>query len=100
MDVTTRVLVTCGLIVSAVGVVDATITREWDLFVLFVLATAIQLAIWLRQGAHRTPVTIRPDLAHWIERQAEVTGEPHDDVLDRAIATYKHGLYADEQPRR
>lgn len=98
MDMTTRLLVTVGIVLSGVGVVDASIDGDWDLLVLFALITLVQAAIWIRQGANRITVTVRPDLAHWIERQSHVTGEPHDDVLDRAIATYKSGMYADEQP--
>ena len=93
-DVSTRVLLTVGLGVIAVGAVDAFISREWDLLAVFALAGLVQLTIWLRERPNRRPVTLRADLAHWLERRAQESGEPFDDVLDRSVAWYKHGLYA------
>ena len=97
MDVSTRVLIAIGLVVSAAGIVDAAVSREWDLLVIFALVAAVQLTIWLRQGANRVTVTIRPDLAQWLRHQSELSGESYDDVLDRSIASFRHGLYADER---
>ena len=50
---------------------------------------------WTRQRASRRNVTLRPDLAHWLTDRAHATGEPFDDVLDRAVATYQHGMHVD-----
>lgn len=96
MNVSTRVLLTVSLIITGVGVLDAAIGSEWDLLIIFALSAALQLAIWLRQGASRRTTTIRPDLAQWLERRSESTGEPYEDVVDRALATFKQGLYADD----
>jgi len=97
MNVSTRILLVVSLVITSVGIVDAAIGREWDLMVIFALTAAIQLVIWLRHGASRIATTIRPDLGHWLESRSEATGEPYEDVLDRAIATFKQGLYADDQ---
>ena len=98
IGLSTRVVLSAGLIVTGVGALDAFISREWDLFVVFCLSISLQLLLWLRFRANRLPATLRPDLARWLERQAERTGEPVDDVLDRAVAWYRSGLFVD-RPR-
>lgn len=92
-DLSTRVLVSLGLVISGVGALDAFISREWDLLAVFALSIVVQLTIWLRQRASRTPVTLRPDLAQWLDHRAHRTGEPLDDILDRAVAWHRHELY-------
>lgn len=91
-----KVLFLLALVSSGVGIVDALLTGEWDLLVLFALTATWLVLLWLRQRAHRTMVTLRPDLAHWVEHRAETAGEPFDDVLDRAVAAFKHGIVVDE----
>ncbi len=91
-----RLLLLLALVFAGVGVVDAAITSEWDLLVLFAVVATLLGAMWVRERAHRVAVTLRPDLAHWVERRAETAGEPFDDVLDRAVATFKHGIVVDE----
>lgn len=93
-DVSTRVLLSVALVVTGVGVLDAFISREWDLLVVFLLSGTLQLTLWLRQRANRTPVSLRPDLTRWLERQSQRSGEPFDDVMDRAVAWYQHGLFS------
>lgn len=87
-----------GLIITLVGALDSFISREWDLLVVFLLAAFVQLLLWVRQRANRTPTSLRPDLARWLNHRSETTGEPFDDMLDRAVARYKHGLYDDDGP--
>ena len=94
-DVSTRLVLTIGLIVVAVGALDSFISREWDLLVVFALSGIVQLGLWLRQSGRRSPVSLRPDLARWLAQRSEQSGEPFDDLLDRAVARYKHGLYDD-----
>lgn len=93
-DLSTRVLISVGLVVSGVGAFDAFLSREWDFLAVFGLSIIIQLIIWLRQRANRIPVTLRPDLAHWLDHRAQRTGEPFDDILDRAVAWHRHELYS------
>ena len=97
MDFSTRLLIMLALVASGVAVLDAAISGEWDLLVISSIVTVLLLAVWLRQRASRVDVTLRPDLAHWIERRAQASGEPFDDVLDRSVASFQHGLYADGQ---
>lgn len=97
IGVSTRVVLSIGLVVTGVGALDAFISREWDLFVVFLLSMSLQLLLWLRFRANRIPVSLRPDLARWIERQSQRTGEPFDDVLDRAVAWYHNGLFVDDR---
>ncbi len=100
IGLSTRVIRIAALVVTTVGALDALIGREWDLFVVFCLSISLQLMLWLRFRANRIPVTLRPDLAHRIERLAERTGEPADDVIDRAIAWYHSGLFVDDAAHR
>ena len=96
IDISTRVLLTLSLIVTGVGAADSFISAEWDLLSVFALAGLLQLVIWLQQRGNRLPTTLRPDLAHWLERRSQESGEPFDDILDRAVTWYQHGLYAGE----
>ncbi len=89
-----RFVQSVGLIVATVGALDAFISREWDLLVVFLLIVAVDLLLWLRLRAARTPVSLRPDLARWVDHQAQQTGEPFDDILDRAVARQRHELFA------
>lgn len=91
--ISTRLLQSIGLVVIAVGAADAFISREWDLLMVFLLSAFVQLIVWLQHRGNRLPATVRPDLAHWLEQRSQESGEPLDDLLDRAVAWYKHGLY-------
>ncbi len=93
-EISTRVLLTIVLVVTGVGVIDAFFSREWDLLAVFALSALLQLTIWFRHRANRVPITLRPDLARWLEQETQQSGEPIDDVLDRAVAWYQHGLYS------
>lgn len=88
-----RFLLAAGLVVVGVGVLDAFVGREWDLLLVFALAFVIQLVLWIRHRANRIPVSLRPDLARWLEHRSERTGEAFDDVLDRSVAWYRDGLF-------
>ena len=91
--ISTKLLLSISLIVTGVGAADAFISAEWDLLSVFALTGLLQLSIWLQQRANRLPMTLRPDLAHWLERRSQESGEPVDDILDRAVTWYQHGMY-------
>jgi hypothetical protein len=97
IGVSTRIIITVALVVAAVGAVDALVSREWDLLVVFLLVISLQASLWLRLRANRIPVTLRPDLARRLDRQSQRGGEPFDDILDRAVAWYESGLYAEQR---
>lgn len=90
-----RLLLLAALVCVGVGIVDAAVSTEWDLLAVFAITAVLLVMMWARQRLHRVTVSLRPDLAHWIERRAESAGEPFDDVLDRAVATFRHGLVGD-----
>jgi hypothetical protein len=91
--VSTRLLLSISLVVTVVGAVDALISSEWDLLSVFAFSGLLQLSIWLQQRGNRVPMTLRPDLSHWLVRQSQESGEPVDDIVDRAVTWYQHGLY-------
>ena len=99
-DVSTRVLLSISLAVTAVGVLDALIGADWDLLAVFGISGLLQSTLWLRQRASRTPVRLRADLAHRLEWQAQRTGEPFDTVLDRAVSWYENGMYGFSSTQR
>lgn len=86
-------LTVATLIVSMVGVVDAAIGQVWDLFVLFLVVAALQLAVIASSLGNRVDVSLRPDLARFVVQRSQRTGEPVDDVVDRSVAWFQHGLY-------
>lgn len=94
----TRLIVTIALVVAGVGALDALVSAEWDLLVVFLFVMTLQIMLWLRLRANRIPVTLRPDLARRLDHQSARTGEPFDDTLDRAVAWY-HSALAAEIPR-
>ena len=96
IELSSRVLLSIGQVILIVGTLDAFLSRQWDLLAVFVLAILVNTTLWLRHQARRVPATLRPDLARWLERQSQSSGEPTDDLLDRAVAWYRHGLFHPE----
>jgi hypothetical protein len=99
---TVRLLLTANLVVLAVGVVDAAIGSDWDLFVVFAIGFAIGVALLLRVESRRPSIPIRRDLVSWLRDRASVSGESLGTVADRAIATYaeRYGEVADVDKAR
>lgn len=79
---------TAVVIVGAVGLLDASIGRHWDLSLLFGLVAVVGVVGLLAAVGRRRPVTLRSDLATALDDRACRTGEPLEQVLDRAVATY------------
>jgi hypothetical protein len=84
-----RLLVVVAGVVAVVGAIDAAISSEWDLFVLFMIISGVVLALGLRLESRRPAVPIRRDLVRWLYDRALVSGEPMSVVTDRAIATFQ-----------
>ncbi|MFV2000146.1 MAG: hypothetical protein ACC654_07260 [Acidimicrobiia bacterium] len=99
---TVRLLVSAVSVVALVGVVDAAIGAEWDLFVLFALILGIGLVLALRLESRRPAVPIRRDLVRWLRDRAAASGEPMSAVTDRAIATFadRYGVVAEVDEAR
>lgn len=81
-------------VMTVVGAFDAFIGGEWDFLAIFCIIGLLLLVIWLRQRADRVPMSIRPDLARWLQHQSRSSGEPVEDITDRALAAYRTGLVA------
>lgn len=86
---TVRALVGSLLVVAGVGVVDAFIGAEWDLFGLFALLVAITAGLVAHLEGQRPPVPVRRDLVAWLRERSAVSGEPIGAVADRALASYR-----------
>lgn len=78
--------------VGAVGLLDAAIGEVWDLAVLFGVVLVLGVAGLAAGVTRRRPVTIRSDLGTQLDERARRAGEPVEQVLDRAVATYLHAL--------
>lgn len=83
-----KLLVGANLIVAIVGSVDAGISGEWDLFVLFAIGLLLSVALIMRLESSRPAIPIRRDLVSWLRDRASVSGESLTAVTDRAIATF------------
>ena len=79
------------VVVAVVGLVDAIIDDRAGPAVLFgVLAVGIAALSRLRIG--ETTVTMRRDLASWLDRVSPVTGETPDEMSDRAVSRLRAGF--------
>jgi hypothetical protein len=91
---TVRLLVIAGVVVMIVGLIDAGIGGQWDLFALFVIGLGIGVALLTRVESRRPAIPIRRDLVAWLRDRASVSGQPLTAVTDRAIATFAEGYGA------
>lgn len=85
---TVRFLVIAGIVVMIVGLVDAGIGGQWDLFALFAIGLGIGVALLTRVGSRRLAIPVRRDLVAWLRDRASISGQPLTTVTDRAIATF------------
>lgn len=83
-----KLLVVVAGVVAIVGAIDAAISGEWDLFVLFMIIVVVASALGLRLESRRPAIPIRRDLVHWLGNRASASGESMSVVTDRAIATF------------
>jgi len=84
-----KLLVIVAGVVAAIGAIDAAISGEWDLFVLFMIIAGVVFALGLRLQSRRPEVPIRRDLVHWLRDRALASGESTSVVTDRAISTFQ-----------
>lgn len=87
-----RFLLTLILLVVVAGLVDAVVGAQADLAVVFGLAGVLLLVVLGRSLERRRPVTVRRDLAGWLEDHAHRTGQPRDVAADRAVETYRRRI--------
>ena len=91
-SLSSRVIVTATCAVAAVGAVDAARGRNGDLFVVFLIVTILQLVLLIRLQTGRREVTLRADLAAWVDDRAALTGEPAEQVVDQCVADQRAAL--------
>lgn len=97
LNLSDRVLLSILLVVSGVGVLDAFISREWDLLAVFVVQSVLVLVVWARHLGHRVPMTLRADLARWMEHEGQRTGEPMESLIDRTVSWHQMGLHGPDR---
>jgi hypothetical protein len=88
------------VVVAGVGLVDAVTASAWDLVVLLAVIVVLALGSLALTYSQRQPTSLRSDLSMAITDRARLSGEPVDQMLDRAVATYLVALnptgFADE----
>lgn len=82
-------------LVGVIGAIDAAVSNQWDLFVLFVAVVLLTVPLAASVDRSRRPVRLRRDLAAWAELRAEATGEPAGAIVDRAVAAQRDRVEAD-----
>lgn len=91
----TLYLLIMTLVVALVGTIDAAISREWDLFVVFVMVDALVVALLARNRGRRPSVPIRGDLVNWLRQRAAITGDSIEALVDRAVASFRQSTDPD-----
>lgn len=93
-----RALLMAAAALCLVGAVDSVLDAAWDHAALFA-ATMILIAaaVALRRPDRKT-LTLRADLATWLQTRSELTGEPVEVLADRAVAAHRAGLTGQDDP--
>lgn len=92
----TTLLSVAALTVATVGAVDAGRDRNGDLLVVFLVIVALQAAILLgRRPRDRRTISMRRDLADWVDEHARRTGDTTEQMVDRMAAEYR-ALWSNE----
>ena len=87
-----RLVLALGVVVAAVGALDAAIGGSLDLVVVFALGGALQLLLLTRLGGRRPAVPIRADLVAWLRDRSAAEGEPIGALADRCLAACRADL--------
>lgn len=79
--------------VALVGVLDASVGRNWDLVAVFALIAVLQVLLLLRlSSSRRRDVPLRADLVRWLRDRAAAEGESAELIADRAVSAYRADL--------
>lgn len=87
-----RHLLGLATLVAGIGAVDAAISRDADLLVLFVGLAALVATVLVRSHLGRRAVPLRKDVVAWLDERAVATGERVEVLADRSISSYRAGL--------
>ena len=80
--------------VALAGFVAAVRVDRAALAVLFAVVALLEVARGATLSRRRRALTLRPDLARWLEDVAATTGEPREEVLDRSVSAYRASMRA------
>jgi hypothetical protein len=79
------------VVIAVVGLIDAIIDDRPGAAVLFGIL-AVGVVGLARVRTTETTVSMRRDLASWLERVSPVTGESVDELSDRAVSRLRAGF--------
>ncbi len=85
---TVRTLLIASVAVTAIAMIDATISSSWDLVAVTGIALGLQIAALGGVTRRRHHVHLRADLAVWVNDRAAVSGETVDALVDRALSDF------------
>lgn len=86
---TDRIMILAVVLVALTGLFDAWIIEEPETALLFVVLLILGLVLLARTVSKRRPLRVRADLAGWMQQRSDLTGEPVEQIADRALATYR-----------
>jgi hypothetical protein len=74
---------------AGAGALLAAIGEQWGALGLFGVITLVASGGLARRGSRRV-VTVRRDLASWLDAASAVEGRTVDDLVDRSVAEHRH----------
>ncbi len=86
---TDRILILAVVLVALTGLFDAWVIEEAETALLFGALLTLGLVLLARTLSKRRPFRVRADLAAWLRQRSDLTGEPVEQIVDRALATYR-----------
>lgn len=87
-----RVLVAGVIAVACAGAIDAALGSIWDQFAVLVIVVLLSSAVLVLSRSGRAELSVRPDLARWLQQRAAVEGESVEVLVDRSLATVRDHL--------
>lgn len=76
-------------VLAGAGALLAALDEQWGALGLFGVVALVALGGLARRGARRA-VTVRRDLATWLDAASAAQGRTVDDLVDRAVAEHRH----------
>jgi len=95
-NMSNKLILAAASVVAVVGVVDGTISNDWDLVIILAMILGLQLLLWGHISWGRPAVPLRADLVAWLRDRAVTGGESLERVADRAVGAYRVGLTGHE----
>ena len=73
---TTKLLITASLLTLTIGLIDAGISGDWDLFVIFLIAIGLSLTLLIRLESRRPAIPISVIWWHGSKTARRCPGSP------------------------